>query len=256
MELSDIVNAGKTGLSDLVDVLLGLRKPTADSPSKDEVTALQAATNNTPPISSPREAIPYFPSQRYVDKKLAPEIKLGVDDWSSLAQAQKLAVDKGVLHPSLAAVIPAMAMVEGHPRNYGVKGDIGFYPSPATVDIFNKMGFKVNKDFTIATESNPDPLTREDIPTVKMLRLTSSARDEPAKLMTTILAIKARGAESDDAAIKLYNGKGKATELVDNVKVPANVDTYLKKVREAEAMLEHPANSTLKSFYLRNLHGS
>lgn len=69
-----------------------------------------------------------------------------------------------------------------------------------------------------------------------------------ARVMAAILAEKAshKDIKSPEDAVKRYNGRGKATEYIDDVPVPADVDVYLKKVMEAREMLNHPLNAPVR----------
>lgn len=68
-----------------------------------------------------------------------------------------------------------------------------------------------------------------------------------ARMMAAVLAEKAAAdpTKTVDGAVKRYNGYGKSVEHDGGQYIPANVDTYLAKVKTAAAMLDHPYNKAL-----------
>jgi hypothetical protein len=71
-----------------------------------------------------------------------------------------------------------------------------------------------------------------------------------ARIMAAVLSEKAslKDVKSPDDAIKRYNGRGKSVEYLHGDVVPADVDVYLSKVKEAGELLKHPKNAPLSEY--------
>lgn len=87
--------------------------------------------------------ITYYPARRYVEKNLAPETEMKAYDFAALAQAQRRAIQTGVLTEEQARWMIPMAIVEGRSSNYGILHSLGIYASPKNIERFQKMGLKV-----------------------------------------------------------------------------------------------------------------
>lgn len=195
----------------------------------------------------PEGRVPHYPSPRYVEKNLAPERTLRYRDLAALARARRQAEQQGVLPPELAEKMLPMAITEGRSGNFGVVQDGAFYAKPTTVDRFRKMGLETEGAFA--------PVEFRDIPG-KGRHIGPSAKaigdsDAYARIMAAILAEKAALVPKGDidAAVKRYNGKGRAVEDADGVLQQADVDTYLAKVKAAHGMLAHPKNKQLLDYF-------
>lgn len=229
--------------------------------------------------------LPYVPSMRYVEKNLKPESELKVYDFVALRLAAKHAIEQGVLSKELADKMLPMAMVEGRSGTkiggFGLN-DPKFYAKPETIDRFRKMGLSV---FDTTAETMKDrakggpiysdtPASDMIIATIpgkqgKFLMMNDDtdimANPSPmrqARIMAAVLAEKAslKGANTVDDAVKLFNGRGKSTQTTSpsmygmsgmptrGQVIPADTEVYLKKVKEAESMLSHPANAPLQQF--------
>lgn len=80
------------------------------------------------------------------------------------------------------------------------------------------------------------------------------AKQDPfirARMMAAILGEKAAidTSKTAEGAVKLYNGRGKATEVADGVTTPADVGKYWDKVRDAKGMIAHPKNKPLLNYF-------
>jgi hypothetical protein len=199
------------------------------------------------------KGIPYYPSKRHVtpDKNgypQAPEVKLTYNDVRNIAQARNEAISSGVLTKDLAEHLLPMAMVEGHPANFGIKNNNEFYNHKSTRDFFTKMGLTVDTE-----DKKPDIAINKErnmLYPAKSMETSLGA----ARTMAAIVAEKARVAKSQvpEIAIKKYNGKGKAIENDFGLAVPADVNKYWSKVQEARELLPHPLNKDFYDFY--NVH--
>ena len=196
---------------------------------------------------NPAAPIPHYPSQRYVEKNLAPEQSLRYRDIAALARARKQAEAAGVLAPDLAEHLLPMALVEGRSGNFGVLQNGAFYAKPQTVDRFKKMGLETEGAFA--------PLEFKDIPGKgRHIGPSGKAAGDPdayARIMAAILADKAALVPKGnvDAAVKRYNGKGRAIEDSDGQLQQADVNVYLQKVKAAREMLAHPKNKNLLDYF-------
>ena len=91
----------------------------------------------------PSAPLPYYPAPRYIAKNQLPETSLTHEDVTAVAKARLRAEKSGVLTPDLGEHLLPMAMVEGRGPNFGIKEENGFYPKPATLDRFKKMGVSI-----------------------------------------------------------------------------------------------------------------
>lgn len=202
--------------------------------------------------------IAYYPAKRYVDKNLKPERALKPYDFAAIVMAQKRAVNEGVLTPELAKYLLPMAITEGRSGNYGIRNNLSVYAKPETIERYRKMGLSIAD----ATGDKPVPDTADMVIVNrgkdKHLELTTDDNGyNPAKysrVMAATLAEKASliDVKTPEDAVKRYNGKGRALEVADGKVQQADVNTYLSKVKEAQEMLEHPANTPLAD-YLNSL---
>lgn len=206
------------------------------------------------PAAIPEGKIPHFPAKRYVEKNLAPEVNLSYRDIAALAKARRVAEQNGVLPPALAEQMLPMALVEGRSGNFGILQNGAFYAKPQTVDRFKKMGLETEGAFA--------PVEMRDVSGKgKHIGPSGNVAGDPdayARIMAAILAEKASLVPKGDtdAAVKRYNGKGRAIEDADGVKMQADVDVYLKKVREAREMLAHPKNKPLLDYFNQHYQGA
>lgn len=164
--------------------------------------------------------VPYFPSRRHIDRGLAPERTLGVEDLQAIAAAQRHAQEQGVLTPEVARYMLPMAMVEGRPGNYGIVPNNRFYASPQNRQIFDKMGVPVK--------------TFRDAHGDKFLQPQPEGHEGYARTMAAILAAKAARGKSPEDAVMRYNGRG------------SQARHYLNKVQTALELLNHQANQQFR----------
>lgn len=194
------------------------------------------------------DPVPFYPSDSYLQKKLAPEKTIGRNEMERLAQARFKAIDMGVLDKNLADYMLPIAMVEGRPDSYGITHDNEFYASPHARRVFSQMGLAVedvtNTPARNREEAKSQSRGADDAPPLvmfknkrgeKMITLNESARDFKPELMAAILAIKAKGAQSPEDAVERWNGGG------------AQARHYRGKVQQARKMLDHPSNEELRS---------
>lgn len=206
--------------------------------------ATPQAAASVPEEAPPPKPLPFYPSRRYIEKGQTPETSLTEDAVTSIAQARKLAETSGVLSPDLGAMLLPIAMTEGWGTGMGVKSgeENSFYASPRFKAALKNMGLEEYKDVTpivIRGEKHyiPEPRSGNE-----------------AKMAAVILGEKAavaraRGDTTIEGAVKRYNGKGSSWERYYGANVPANVNTYWKKVQEAHQLLEHPMNAPFVSHF-------
>lgn len=172
------------------------------------------------------DAIPFYPSDRHIQKNFAPEQTLNETELQRLANARHRALEYGVLTPELANYMLPIAMVEGRPESYGVSHDNRFYASPTNRRIFAQMGLRAS--------GNDAPLELvKDARGDRFFQLTEAAKDYKPELMAAILAIKAQGAPTPETAIERWNGAG------------AQARNHRAKVVRARELLQHPKNAGL-----------
>ena len=212
----------------------------------------------------PEEAsLSYYPAAHYLTKKWKAESVLTDRDVYALGKAARKAVDSGVLDKQLAEYMLPMAMVEDRSGNFGIRKDMALYPHAKTVDAFKRMGLSVDTHKSDTRGLGdifalPAPLRITGEGRDKYLTLHNARSTEAnASIMAGLLAHKAslnrKGTVEDH--IKRYNGVGTAMELEKGEWIPANTDIYLKKVKDAKAMLAHPLNKGMLSIYNKAYNG-
>jgi hypothetical protein len=163
-------------------------------------------------------AVPYYPSQRYIEKNLAPELGMSHMQLDALAQANQIARKNKLMSPQLADKMLPTLLVEGAT---GVNG-WGYPDTPKYRDILTKAGL---------------PPTREEIMQTRMD--TDYDRNLlNSKLMHAVMAAKA-AQYGDDLALERWNGKG------TNARRGADSENHYRKVLETDAMLKHPKNKEI-----------
>lgn len=202
------------------------------------------------------DTVPYYPSQKYIDKGLAPE-KFPKESIRAAARAAREAVDAGVISPSLATLILPNILTEGRPDDFGVRGGNRWEKGENAPigQIVKKLGIKdavVSKDIDTTDIAaligiHQMPGVRSAVPMYKKgdVVINSKSGENPdelkynAKLMTAILAEKSRQSKGDDLdAIKRWNGQG------------AGADNHLKKVIEASSLLmSEPKNAEIMKLF-------
>lgn len=113
-----------------------------------------------PAPKKPENWVPHYPSQRYVDKNLAPEKTLTHDDVWQLAKARQTAEQKGLFGPDLGQYMLPMAMVEGRSGNFGMNSN-AIYDKPSFRKILASMGVKIKEGDN--TELDPNTVTATNI---------------------------------------------------------------------------------------------
>lgn len=227
----------------------------------------QAAVPAPKKAVDPLSPLPYYPAPHYMEHNLAPETSLSYDAVTALAKARRLAESKGVLTPDLGEHLLPMAMVEGHGGGFGIvhptsdtDTSVGFYAKPETTARFKKMGLSIANESDLAqTGISANLLLRKDAKGDKFYVPGDNDNESGARLMAAVLADKAALKKSGgtvEGAVKLYNGRGRATEQADGQTVPADANTYWAKVQAAKAMLLHERNAPLmQHFYKTYLKG-
>ena len=192
------------------------------------------------------EAIPFYPQERYVKYNLAPERSLSAGNITAIARARKLAEDTGTLSPEVANYMLPIAMTEGWGARMGVRGDSAnaLYASQRVRRFVKNMGLEEGKHFTKTMIKNePHFLFNNgdgDDPDVWPRAAAVYLAEKAALLGKNALP---------EAVVKRYNGAGSAMEDVMGELVPANVQTYWKKVEEARRLLDHPQNQNLRQYF-------
>jgi hypothetical protein len=163
--------------------------------------------------------VPYYPSQRHIEKNLAPEQNMSRMGLEALAQANQEARKNKLMSPSLADKMLPTTLVEGGAININGWG----YPdTPKYREILTRAGL---------------PPTREGI--IDLPRDTTYDQTLiQAKLMHALMAAKA-SQYGEDKALERWNGKG------TNARLGADSANHYRKVLETDAMLKHPKNKEL-----------
>ena len=207
------------------------------------------------PGYDPEEPLSFIPRLDYVDlnKPKVPERTIDRGAAAFIAGAQRQAEAAGVLTKELGQYFPAIAMTEGWGSNMGLKLgtiDNALYTSQRTKDALAKMNLQEGKDFIVVDVRNrtdgkmyPHYIPNADISRENMPKLAAVYLGEAAKVRA------ARGDLSPAGAIEKYNGKGRATEIIDGKRVPANSKAYVKKVMETFDLRNHPANAEFYKHY-------
>jgi hypothetical protein len=162
--------------------------------------------------------VPYYPSQRYIEKDLAPELGMSHMQLDALAQANQIARKNKLMSPQLADKMLPTLLVEGAT---GVNG-WGYPDTPKYRDILTKAGLPPTRE----------EIMRSPIDTEYDRNLLSS------KLMHAVMAAKA-AQYGDDLALERWNGKG------TNARRGADAQNHYRKVLETDAMLKHPKNKEM-----------
>ena len=201
------------------------------------------AETPAPAVSPPDEAIPFYPTEKYLARNWAPDTGLLHAHIRDIAAASRLAEERGVLTPELAQHMLPIAMVENRGRGMGVfQGEKNaLYASQRVRKKISDMGLDLDKDFVSYWKKGDRMLMPGDL------------SDELLPRFSAIwLSEKARNAKSLEEATKLYNGKGRALEDLGHGEVQqADTGVYWGKIQEAVKMLKHPANEGLASAWNR-----
>lgn len=163
--------------------------------------------------------VPHYPSQRHIEKNLAPEQNMSKMGLEALAQANQVARKNKLMSPSLADKMLPTTLVEGGAISIN---NWGYPDTPKYRDILTKAGL---------------PPTREGI--IDLPRDTTYDQTLiQAKLMHALMAAKA-AQYGEDKALERWNGKG------TNARLGADSENHYRKVLETDAMLKHPKNKEL-----------
>jgi hypothetical protein len=167
-------------------------------------------------------AVPYYPSQRYIDKNLAPELNLSQQQLEALAQANQEARRSGLMSGRLADRMLPTLMVEGAT---GISS-WGYPDTPKYREILTKAGL---------------PPTLEEIN--NMTYQTDYDRSlRKSRLMHAVMAAKA-AQYGDEKAIERWNGAGR---VAGGGAVYADAANHARKVLEMERMLANPKNKPFR----------
>ena len=163
--------------------------------------------------------VPYYPSQRHIEKNLAPEQNMAHMALDALANANQIARKNGLMSPQLADKMLPTMLVEG---GIGIN-NWGYPDTPKYRDILTKAGLPPTRAELIDLPSKGTTYDRDVI---------------GAKMMHALMAAKA-AQYGDDLAIERWNGKG------TNARLGADASNHYRKVLETEALLKHPKNKEL-----------
>lgn len=162
--------------------------------------------------------VPHYPSQRHIEKNLAPEQNMSHMGLEALAQANQTARKNKLMSTQLADKMLPTTLVESA---IGING-WGYPDTPKYREILTKAGL---------------PPTREGI--LSLVGNTTYDRElVQAKLMHALMAAKA-AQYGDDLALERWNGKG------TNARRGADASNHYRKVLETSEMLQHPKNKEL-----------
>lgn len=161
--------------------------------------------------------VPYYPQTRHIEKNLAPEKDLTHMQIEALAHANQIARRNGLMSEALANKMLPTLLVEGAS---GVNA-WGYPDTPKYRDILKKAGLPPTLE-----EINKLPVSND---------YDSHLKD--TKLMHAVMAAKA-AQYGDDKALERWNGKGTSVRGADS-------KNHLRKVHEADALLQHPKNKDL-----------
>ena len=162
--------------------------------------------------------VPFYPSQRHIEKNLAPEQNMSNMGLEVLAQANQIARKNKLMSPQLADKMLPTALVEA---SIGIN-NWGYPDTPKYQDILTKAGLPPTREGIYA-------LPRDTIYDQELIQ---------AKLMHALMAAKA-AQYGDDLALERWNGKG------TNVRFGADASNHYRKVLETDALLQHPKNKEL-----------
>lgn len=162
--------------------------------------------------------VPFYPSRRYIEKNLAPELDISRQQLEALAEANILARRQGLMPAKIADKMLPTLLTESAS---GISS-WGYPDSPRYRTILEKAGLPPTIDEVNAMKSTSD-YDRE-------LR--------KAKLMHAVMAAKVAD-YGEDLAVERWNGKGTGMGGM------ANAANHAKKVAELEQMLRHPKNQPM-----------
>lgn len=198
------------------------------------------------------DVVPFFPSQRYIDKNLAPE-KYPKEAVRAAAKAARQAMDAGVLTPEMATMILPNILTEGSKRatDFGVNNGRWLKGANAPIGkIVKSLGLEsdtlIKEDITWAKglPAVPGIDTSKPIFGKGDIVIQPKGGDTPeelaynARLMTAVFAEKARIAGTAEGAVKGWNGIGKSSE------------NHLKKVMEtSQLLLDHAGNQEIMEIF-------
>jgi len=163
--------------------------------------------------------VPYYPSQRHIEKNLAPEQNMSHMSLDALAHANQVARKNNLMSPQLADKMLPTMLVEG---GIGINS-WGYPDTPKYRDILTKAGLPPTRAELIDLPSKGTTYDRDVI---------------GAKMMHALMAAKA-AQYGDDLALERWNGMG------TNAKLGADASNHYRKVLETDALLQHPKNKEL-----------
>lgn len=162
--------------------------------------------------------VPHYPSQRHIEKNLAPEQYMSHMGLEALANANQVARKNKLMSSQLADKMLPTTLVES---GVGIN-NWGYPDTPKYREILTKAGL---------------PPTREGI--IDLPRGTTYDQTLiQAKLMHALMAAKA-AQYGDDLALERWNGKG------TNARLGADASNHYRKVLETSEVLKHPKNKEL-----------
>lgn len=214
----------------------------------------QAKNPLSPGVWTPADAmyadtVPFYPSQKYIDKNLAPE-QFPKEAIVAAARAARKAVDAGVISPSLATKILPNILTENRPDDFGVNTGRWIGGTGASIGkIVKSLG--LDKDTVVKedVQMSAADAHRFGLPAGPIYKkgdvvIQPKSGDNPAELahnaqlMTAVLAEKASRSSSDDEVIKRWNGAGKGAE------------NHLSKVLQVSDMLtSEPKNAAIMDLF-------
>lgn len=185
----------------------------------------------------------YYPSQRYADKKLAPE-KMDTSSVTSLAKAAKIARDQGLLRNDVIDLLLPNMMVEGRVGDYGVNR-VELPNSKQATGIIKALG--IDNSFVKGITGRLEAIPQMEYSEVSGLNGKAAAgyQDHNAKLVIAAMSQKQSTASAKhgpevtaDRIIQLWNGTGPLSER------------HRARVLEADQMLKtDPTNKGIKDLW-------
>lgn len=197
--------------------------------------------------SQAADPFPFYPSDKHLQKNLAPEKTLGRKELERLKSARNKAIEMEVLDPELADYMLPIAMVEGRPNSYGIMHDNKFYASPTNKRLFAQMGIPLedlskhyDRGEEVPQNTAPPFYIAKDKRGDKFIHFGQGADQYKPELMAVILAIKNQGSSGIHETLERWNGAGEQARH------------HREKVMRASELLDHPKNLELMKSWRRD----
>jgi len=203
--------------------------------------------------------VSYKPSQRYVDKNLAPETMPSAS-IVALAKAAKRGVDSGILLPEVANKMLANLTVEGRDDDFGFNS-IDLPAGKKTEDLLSTMEIPKTTAAYLPQDTKGDKT--DPMYNRYLFRRASDTRKFDAKSDITGLDYNARMAvinlaQKQEVARRLKGDSFTPEDVIQlwNGVGPKSAN-HIRKVNEAERLIsEDPSNAAIKTLWDRIMNPS